>query len=381
MLLIDKNEKSALEFVSSKLPSRSRRLYLKLAFAKKTLSSYLRRAILRLAKTLGMFWISRRLTRNGLRILCYHGFAEFDEHLFRPMTFIHAETFRARLKYLARHHYPVLSLEEALRRMDDGTMPKNATVITIDDGFSSTHRQAISTLAEFGFPATVYITTYYCVNRIPGFALAIQYMFWKTDVPEMDLDGLGNLAGRVSLSDPETRIQTFMKIIHHGETVDKAERQQLTQRVGERLGVDYGKIIDRRSFDLMTLEELQFAADAGLYIQVHTHRHRFPLDEREVRFEIEECRHILKPIAKAPLVHFCYPSGYWREQHLPWLKALGIQTAVTCESGLNYKGDNLLTLHRFLDSDDFSPIEFEAEMSGFKEFFRRGRTLLRSVLG
>lgn len=83
----------------------------------------LRFPVLYTAKYLGLFRLSRILTRRGLRILCYHGGALEDEHRFSPGTFMTQETFRRRMEHLIDHGYPVLGLEEALARMDDGTLP------------------------------------------------------------------------------------------------------------------------------------------------------------------------------------------------------------------------------------------------------------------
>ena len=190
----------------------------------------LRRMLWRAAKTLGLFRLSRRLTRKSLRILCYHGFSEGDEHVFRPLTFMRSETFRSRLSHLARHRYPILALGEAVRRLHDGTLPPGAAAITVDDGFSSSYRHAIPVLADFGFPATIYVTTYYCVKRSPVFRLAIQYMFWKTAAHELDLLGVGNLAGRVSLADPAERHRVAWDIIGYGETMcDEPGRERLAE--------------------------------------------------------------------------------------------------------------------------------------------------------
>jgi hypothetical protein len=81
------------------------------------------------------------------------------------------------------------------------------------------------------------------------------------------------------------------------------------------------------------------------------------------------------------LVHFCYPRGWYDEFQIPWLEAEGIKSAATTDSGLNYAGANPFTLKRFLDSDEFSQIEFEAEPSGFSEVLRRGRARVQALLG
>ena len=95
--------------------------------------------ILRIAKLLGLFILARRRTLGDLRILCYHGAAIGDESLFRPNLFMTRETFEGRMKFLADHRYPVISLNEAVKGLKNGSLPPAATVITIDDGWYGTY--------------------------------------------------------------------------------------------------------------------------------------------------------------------------------------------------------------------------------------------------
>src|SRR5258708_5042381 len=57
---------------------------------------------LTLAKCLGLFRIARYITRDGLRIICYHGFAVAEEYKYRSRLFIRKELFRRRIEYLQR---------------------------------------------------------------------------------------------------------------------------------------------------------------------------------------------------------------------------------------------------------------------------------------
>jgi hypothetical protein len=56
-----------------------------------------------------------------------------------------------------------------------------------------------------------------------------------------------------------------------------------------------------------------------------------------------------------------------------------VVTTTTCEVGLNYIDTPTLTLHRFLDGNDISWIEFEAEMSGFTDVLRKVRWRLERL--
>lgn len=341
-----------------------------------------RQRFLRASKALGLFRLARRLQPGGLRILCYHSVALEDEHTFLPKMFVSPQTFERRLAFLAGHGFPVLPLDEAARRLREGTLPPGATVITFDDALYSTGRLAWPLLQRFAMPATVYVTTYHVVKRTPVFDLIIQYLFWRTTKPSLSLADLGlPTADVVVLSDPAVKAQLVEDLIVHGEIhCSEAQRGALIRTLAERLAVDAEPVFRHRLFNLMTLEEIHDLSAAGLDVQAHTHRHRFPENEGAVLTELAENRALLEPVTGRRLEHFCYPSGVWSARHWPWLLAAGFKTATTCEPGFNYPDTPALALRRFLDGEHIAEVEFEAELCGYAELLRRGRAGLRRAV-
>lgn len=335
----------------------------------------LKLVFLYLSKGLGLFWLSRRFTKRGLRILCYHGLSLHDEHLFRSGTFMTFKTFRRRLKYISSKEFPVLGLADALHRLDNGTLPRAATAITFDDGFYSTYKLAAQTAREHGFPATIYVTTYYSMAEIPIFSLVVQYMFWKTRKNKIDLDGLGTDHRHcVSLDDAEQTYKVTWDIIRYGEaTCNRQQRCSLAEELGRRLDVDYHFLCQTRSLSLMNRRELAELVSLGFDIQLHTHRHRLPEDHETARTEISQNIAALAELTKQGPSHLCYPSGVWSEKLWPCLASAGIRSATTCDVGLNYQDTPKLALKRFLDSEGVYQIEFEAEMCNYLEILRRFR--------
>ncbi len=108
-----------------------------------------KQALLHVSRALGLFGLARWRHRNHLRILCYHGFATSDEQHFRAKMFVTREVLESRFAHLKRNGYPVLFLGEALAALKAGTLPKHATVITVDDGFSTTRTIAAPLLAKY----------------------------------------------------------------------------------------------------------------------------------------------------------------------------------------------------------------------------------------
>jgi peptidoglycan/xylan/chitin deacetylase (PgdA/CDA1 family) len=283
------------------------------------------------------------------------------------------------MEYLFQNGYPVLPLEQAVEGLQKKNLMACATVITFDDGFYSVLEKAVPVLLDLRFPSTIYVTTYYCLKGNPVFRIVIQYMFWKTTKTMVDLTDLGvEHAREICLQDEASKKNVTWKIINYAEShMDEEQRVRLCEELGKRLAVGYSTIVSKKQFAIMTPEEIREASAAGIDIQLHTHRHRLPVEPELVRKEIEENRNILEPITGRLIRHFCYPSGIYQKEHFSSLAAVDVISAVTCDSGLNSIGTQTLALRRFLDGNTIPWIVFEAEMSGLIELLRDGRSWLK----
>ena len=299
-----------------------------------------------LLKATGCFYIARFLTRSALRILCYHGAALADEHVWNPGTFMSAATFQRRMRLLKKLGFEVLPLAEAARRFRAGTLPPAAVVITIDDGWLGTFQHMVPVLAEHGLPASLYVTTYYVSTRTRVFNVALSYLHWKA--------GQGF---------------DIAQVLNNGEALPPAEREALLDRLGlEVVGSAWSAA---PLFRLVTDDQIAEMVRSGVDIQLHTHRHRLPTDEPGLRDELLTNARFLGPLVREPLKHLCYPSGEWEPKHLPLIRALDIETATTTDSGLNWPRAEPLLLSRFLDSETKTDIEFEAELCGVIDLGKR----------
>lgn len=336
----------------------------------------IRAAFFRAAKLLGMFSLINALRKTGLILLCYHGFSIRDEHCFRPSLFMTPQSFERRLLWLLDRGYKVISLAEGLKFLDEGDFGARRVVITIDDGFFSVGQIAWPLLRKYGFPATLYVTTYYSTHQNPVFRLAIQYFLWRTAKSEVWLDGLSpavKVSGRVAVHEPQMDAVIWALIDWAEASLSESQRWALATTLADRLDVDPEELQSSRRLSLLTPNELAELARDGLDIQLHTHRHRLSENEPEIMQEIKENREVLEPIAGGALSHFCYPSGIWSERHWKTLKALGIRSAATCMPGFNYENTPRLALRRFLDSERLTQLDFEAEIMGIKTAIREMR--------
>lgn len=331
-------------------------------------------SVLYTCRALGLFALSRRLSGGQLQILCYHGFEIDDESRFRPRMFMSDGVFRRRLRILERRGFSVLPLGEALERLYARTLPRSAVSITIDDGFHSVFKIALPALESFRYPATLYVTTYYVEKGTPIFRLVVQYLFWKSELDEVDLSELSWLGmSTVKLGSDEERLRAVRLFMRHGEECcTEPERQDLLDELARRLQVDIRRVRESRAFSLIDQEEMAALERSGVDIQLHTHRHTFPSDDPlRARQEVLENREILMAMTGHAVDHFCYPSGEWSPRQGPWLEAIGIKSATTCDIGQNDASTSPLELRRYVDGEDIADIEFEAEVSGFGAWLRR----------
>ena len=330
-----------------------------------------------LLRRLGVFWFSGLFFRKQLLILCYHGISISDEHNWWPGVFMKEQKFRKRLEILKEGGYRVIGLGEALQKLDDNKLPAKSIVITADDGYLNSPQTFAKACLDFGYPSTIYVTSYYAEKQTPIFNVTVQYLFWKINELELwgDFSKIG-LTGTsyLDISTAEKRKEIAQQVVTFGRThCNEEQRQDILRNICGLVGQDYASLARSGMFRLMGAPEIRSIANSGIDVQLHTHRHSFPVDQAAASREIEENREFLKPLVKRPLEHFCYPSGFWEPRQLPWLRELGIQSATTCRLGFVSRNSDKLCLNRYLDKQTISDHEFRAEISGFLNIARRIR--------
>lgn len=307
--------------------------------------------------------------RERLTILCYHGIALGDEHVWNPDLFMSPGTFRARLQQLRDGGYNVLPLDDGVRGLYAGTLPPRSVALTFDDGFVDFAERAVPLLEEFAMPATVYLTTHYCERRYPVFDSALWYVLWKGGGRPGDLAPVIGAPEPLRGADAESRMQAYWAIRRHvlAHNLADAEQEAVVRRVAETLGVDYAAFGASGMLRIMSPEQVGALPRGLVDVELHTHRHRTPRDEALFRREIRDNRvriERLRPGARPPR-HFCYPSGDYDGAFLPWLRAEEVRSATTCVPGIASAADEPLLLPRFVDTESQSAATFEAWVSGF----------------
>ncbi len=303
----------------------------------------LKSAVLKAAEAVGLAAFARRATARQLRILCYHGLwttpgYQFGNHLFLP-----PELFERRMERLRKSGRPVLGLGEAVELLGARKLPRGATVITIDDGWVSTHTHMLPVLEALELPATLYATTWYSGRDLPVVNVAAAYLVEASGRRDLDT---AQMTARI-------------------EALPLAQRLPALRELGAALGLDEAWL-EGRQFHIMSPGELAEAERRGIDVQLHTHRHIEIAEAVDaLPLEIEENRkHLSAALGEKRLIHFCYPSGSTHSRARTILARSGIATATLVDQGLNAPGVDPLALRRFLDGRRVSDAEFDAYLSG-----------------
>jgi peptidoglycan/xylan/chitin deacetylase (PgdA/CDA1 family) len=342
-----------------------------------TLKKHMKTMALRGLNGIGLFNLTKNSTwRSGrLLILCYHGISLKDEHEWCPGLFLRPDVFRQRLELLRSREYNVLALQDGLTRLYKNDLPPRAVCLTFDDGFYNFYRFAYPILAEYGYPVTVYLTTFYTTYNKPIFLLACSYLLWRNKHAQLDPARLLWMTVPLSLFSEASRTDVLQQI------ADWADKKQLSaegknefvQELAEYFGSGFEEVFHSRLTTLMKPDEVAELSRQGVDFQLHTHRHRTPVSESLFLREVTENRERIAHMTGRRPVHFCYPSGVYHEEFVPWLRSEEVVSATTCDNGVASIKSDPFVLPRFLDHSGITPIEYESWLCGFGKQFRRER--------
>ncbi len=308
--------------------------------------------------------------RRRLLILCYHGVSLEDEHEWGPALYIPPALFRDRMDALSRMDCAVLPFGGALARLYAGTLPPRAVTITFDDGGYDFYKVAWPILRDYGFPATLYFTTYYSLYNRPVFDVMLSYLLWKGRLRPL---AWPEFLPAPVLLDERGRQQAGSHIRRHARQagLSAAEKDAVLAQLAARLDVDYEALCAKRILHLMTSAEAAEMAAAGVDIQLHTHRHRVSLQRDVFLKEIEDNRRAIAAVSPRPAVHFCYPCGLYEPEFREFLRSAGVESAAMSGAGLAGSGTDPYSLPRLADVSTLTPAEFEAWVSGLASFLPR----------
>jgi len=289
---------------------------------------------------LGVHLIARWVHRKELLILLYHGIDDrVGPRLFNYRgKFMARRTFTKQLRYLQRH-YTILPLDEALERLDRGTLPLHALALTFDDGYRNNAQAGGEVLAKLGIPATFFITTNFVEKKEPLWVDRLEYI--------LDHDSRYQDYGVQELIALDAKKRLELKKIH------PIERDKVLDALSNEAGVSFPNFKDdREQYAPMSWLEAARLCAAGHAIGAHTKSHPIlsHLTREQAREEIEGSQAAIRASVSCESKVFCYPHGNptdFTEETKALVRHAGFTAALSTIPGYNTAQTDRFALRRY----------------------------------
>lgn len=239
--------------------------------------------------------------------------------------------------------FHVLPLGEAVRRLQDGSLPPRAACVTFDDGYADNHDVALPVLQRHGVPASFFVATAFRDGGLMWNDALIETIRRCGDT--LDLEDFG--LGRHALGDDEARRRAVSELLPRVKYLDPARRAELVASFERR----YADVLPRDL--MMTSDKIRALHAAGMTVGAHTVHHPIlaltpeAVTEREIR----DSKAQLEALLDHPVRLFAYPNGVpdrdYRKLHARQIAAAGFDAAVSTAWGAADGASDVYQLPRF----------------------------------
>lgn len=251
--------------------------------------------------------------------------------------------------------FNVLPLDEAARRLAEGSLPARAAALSFDDGYADNHDVALPLLRRHGLPCSFFVATGFLDGGRMWNDTLIEAVR-RSARPELDLrglvDGQGQDLGRHPLGDTASRREALGRLIGRVKYLPPEPRVACVDAIAARAEVAPPGDL------MMTSAQVKALRDAGMQIGAHTVSHPIlaTLAPREAADEIERSRDALQALLGEKVGLFAYPNGkpgtdYLPEVHPGIVRELGFDAAVSTRWATARRGDDVFQIPRFTPWD------------------------------
>ena len=286
--------------------------------------------------------------RARLSILIFHRVLPVADPLFPEE--IDAARFDAVCRWLAGW-FRVLPLDEAVRRLGEGTLPARALAVTFDDGYADNHDVALPILRRHGLSATFFVATGFLDGGIMWNDVLIEAVR-RTALDAVDAGAATGLPlGRLATGSAGERRAAADALIGALKYRAPDERLAAVHAVSRAAGVAPPTDL------MMSAAQVRALHAAGMRIGGHTVGHPIlaRLDPAAARAEIGDGRRALETMIDAPVRLFAYPNGKpgedFRDEHAAMAREAGFDAAVTTGWGAADARSDPFRLPRFTPWD------------------------------
>lgn len=247
-----------------------------------------------------------------------------------------------------KNWFNVLPLDEAVARLQAGSLPSRAVSITFDDGYADNFHVALPILQKHRLSATVFVATGFLDGGIMWNDAVIEMVRNATGT-HLDFEGLG--LGRHCIETTMDRQNAINRLISKIKYLEMQDRLEMVTRCVEKAKCTLPDTL------MMTSDELRQLRQAGMGVGAHTIHHPIlaRLSSDDARQEIQGCKAVLTDILREPVPLFAYPNGKpgtdYLPEHVQMVREAGFSAAVSTVWGAANRQQDVYQLPRFTPWD------------------------------
>ena len=235
--------------------------------------------------------------------LMYHRFGQDGRRGALPISALEQQLVRIR----SRHH--VFSCSAMVRRLSEGTLPRDSVVITIDDCYEEVYTEVFPILKRLALPATLYVVTEFVDGRSWLWPDRIAWIFFNS--PRLDWTlSVGSINRSYSFDSIGARLQAWSDCADWLLTMPPDARDDHISLVGRELltPVPEEAPPGYRSVSWAQLREMM---DAGMEVGSHgcSHTRLTMVDQARLTYEATESRMRIEGMVDRAVRSFAYPHG------------------------------------------------------------------------
>jgi peptidoglycan/xylan/chitin deacetylase (PgdA/CDA1 family) len=257
----------------------------------------------RTAGKYGLYQVARWLTSGQPRILMYHRFT--DEPGGGEVS---RDNFRKQVAYIRRYYHP-MTLETLCGYLEsEERVPRNAIVITVDDGYRDFYDIAWPVLREYSVPATLFATTGFISGDLWLWPDKITWLLDNANKNSSAFQWQSLVVKENELKTDARRV--WKRLIDFLLSVPDEEKHQVIAALASTWSLEPPDQAPER-FAACSWDQLRQLQAAGIEIGGHTVTHPTlgRVSDEQAKRELSECwSRIEQELGRKPC-SFCYPNG------------------------------------------------------------------------
>lgn len=269
---------------------------------------------------------------HSILILCYHSISQPTEDRIDPSIIVSPTNFEEQMAFLAASTH-VISLADYVEAQHSGrSLPRNAIVLTFDDGYRDNRTTALPLLQKFGLPATFLLATDY-IGAGPKWEDRLTGMIQRSQCDKLTLElQTGQMI--FDIPNQKARRKAIVRLLGLLSGYQPSQRTQALDQLAAQSGAD------TTDFDQVMMswdQAREIAATPGMTIGAHTvtHPHLARISDDQIREEVITSKQVVEKQIGKPVRFFCYPYGDYDSRVIRSLKDAGYECSGTLVYGSN----------------------------------------------